>query len=279
MVRATCCALAARNRSSSAPGARGSSPARKIRSRTRSARGEPPGSRVKHTGIPASTSESRSREAWVVLPDPSIPSRVIKSPVTVSPPGLDALSSGALETASRRRHLPPPLRYRGLGGRPSLLAVLLDELLDHAAGLIVGVLDRRGLLEIRRGPDERPRKPVVERELRASDRVDDDAGRVRRIPDLELQLDVERNIADCAPLEPDIGPLAVVQPFDVIARPDVYVLLSQIVVEHRRDRVRLRDLLRFEARAFEHVQEIGVPADVELARALEANAALPEQTR
>jgi hypothetical protein len=58
----------------------GSSLLCKIRSRIRSASGEPPGSRVKDTGIPAFRRASRRREAWVDFPDPSIPSRVIRGP-------------------------------------------------------------------------------------------------------------------------------------------------------------------------------------------------------
>ena len=57
------------------------------------------------------------------------------------------------------------------------------------------------------------------------------------------------------------------------------VALAEVVVEHRRDGVRLRDLLRLEALALEHVEEVGVAADVELHRAVEVHAALAEERR
>ena len=53
----------------------------------------------------------------------------------------------------------------------------------------------------------------------------------------------------------------------------------QFVVELRRDGVRLRDLLRLQALALEHVEEVGVAAEVELVRAVEAHAALAEEPR
>src|SRR6185369_4548275 len=46
-----------------------------------------------------------------------------------------------------------------------------------------------------------------------------------------------------------------------------------------RDRVRLRDLLRLEALALEHVEEVGVAADVQLHRLVEMHAALAEEAR
>ena len=57
------------------------------------------------------------------------------------------------------------------------------------------------------------------------------------------------------------------------------MLVADVVVEHRGDRVRLRDLLRLEALALEHVQEVGVAADVELHRAVEVHAAVAEERR
>ena len=52
---------------------------------------------------------------------------------------------------------------------------------------------------------------------------------------------------------------------------------AEVVVEHRGDRVRLRDLLRLEPLALEHVQEVGVAADVQLHRLVEVDAALAEE--
>src|SRR5207248_10150589 len=57
-------------------------------------------------------------------------------------------------------------------------------------------------------------------------------------------LDVERHIAERGALHPDVRPLAVGQPRHIVGRADVDVPRTEVIVEHRRDRVRLRDLLR-----------------------------------
>ena len=49
------------------------------------------------------------------------------------------------------------------------------------------------------GPLQRAAEAAVERQLGAAHGVDHDAGRVRRVPDLQLQLDVQRHIAEGAP--------------------------------------------------------------------------------
>ena len=48
-------------------------------------------------------------------------------------------------------------------------------------------------------------------------------GRVRGVPDLELVLERQRDVAEGATLEPDVGPLAVVEPRHVVRRADVDV--------------------------------------------------------
>ena len=84
---------------------------------------------------------------------------------------------------------------------------------------------------------------------------------------------------NAAALEADVGPLAVLQPRDVVGRPDVHVVGVHLVVERRGDGVRLGDLLGLQALALEHVEEVGVAAHVELVGALEQHAALPEEAR
>ena len=148
-----------------------------------------------------------------------------------------------------------------------------------SCGVVVLDLPRRRLHQVRARALERAGDAVVQRELRQPDGVDHDAGRVRRVPHLELQLDVQRHVAEARPLEADVRPLAVGQPRHVVGRADVDVLRAEVVVEHRRDRVRLRDLLRLEALALEHVQEVGVAADVQLHRLVEMHAALAEERR
>ncbi|MBP0644297.1 DUF1415 family protein, partial [Mycobacterium tuberculosis] len=61
---------------------------------------------------------------------------------------------------------------------------------------------------------------AIEADLRRTHCVDDDARRVRRIPHLELVLERDGGIAEVAALEADERPLAVVEPFDVVARSD-----------------------------------------------------------
>src|SRR6185503_18863427 len=107
------------------------------------------------------------------------------------------------------------------------------------------------LHEVRRRSDERPAQSAVEPELAAADRVDDDAGAVRRVPDLELELSVEGHVTEGRALHADVAPLAVEEPRHVVRWADVDVLLGHRVVEHARDRVRLADLLGLEALALE----------------------------
>ena len=73
------------------------------------------------------------------------------------------------------------------------------------------------------------------------------------------------------------GELAVIQPGDVVARPDVHVPRIELGIDVAGDRLRLRDLLRLEAAAFEHVLEVHVAADVQLVGAVQHETALFEQ--
>src|SRR5689334_3412200 len=98
----------------------------------------------------------------------------------------------------------------GAGGRAAARAALAaDEPQRAQARLGVGELLGRRLHEIARGADERARDAAIERELGATHGIDDDAGRVRRIPDLELHLTVDRHVAERRTLHADVAPLAV----------------------------------------------------------------------
>ena len=127
------------------------------------------------------------------------------------------------------------------------------------------------------GPSSCPPMPVVEGELAAAHGVDDDAGRVRRVPDLELELDVERHVAEGLALDADVRPLAVGEPRHVVRRADVDVVVGQLVAHDRRHRVGLGDLLGLQPLALEHVVEVHVAADVELRGAQHLHAAVAEQ--
>src|ERR1700739_1569944 len=62
----------------------------------------------------------------------------------------------------------------------------LDELLDQVAADVVGALLRGRLHELGAVRDDRAPDAAVLGDLAGAQRVDDDAGRVRRVPDLEL---------------------------------------------------------------------------------------------
>src|SRR4051794_29725587 len=76
----------------------------------------------------------------------------------------------------------------------SALDLAVDEVLDGLAGLVVEVLHRRRLHEVARGRQDRATDAAVLRDLRRAQGVDDDAGRVRGVPDLELVLEVQRHV-------------------------------------------------------------------------------------
>src|SRR5215467_13805647 len=161
------------------------------------------------------------------------------------------------------------------------MRIRLDPAVDeafqpHPRRLVRPLLGRR-LHEIGRWREERALQPAIHGDLAGADGVDDHPRRVRGVPHLELDFQVDGLVAERAPLEPDVGPLAVVEPRHVIARPDVDVLGSHLVGELRAHRVRLGDLLRDEPGALEHVQEVGVAAHVELTRVLHVHAAVHEE--
>src|SRR4051794_21200364 len=171
-------------------------------------------------------------------------------------------------------------RAAALRGRPRPLArVLGDELLGRLARLVVGALVLRRLHEVRARAVELAGEAMVEAELAEPHRVDDDARRVRRVPHLELHLEVERHVAEGLALDADVGPLAVGEPGHEVGRADVDVVLRQLVAHDRGDRVRLGNLLGLEPLALEHVVEVHVAADVELRGAQHLHAALVEEAR
>src|SRR5919201_381686 len=194
------------------------------------------------------------------------------------------MPAGAARASLRGASPRTPSRGRD-GRRPSgrpaqrLERTALDVLLDSFARAIVGDLTRRRLHEVRRRSDDRAAETAIESELAAAYGVDHHAGAVRRVPDLELDLRVERHVTEGRALHADVAPLAVEQPRDVVRGSDVDVLLLEWIVEHARDRVRLADLLRLEPLALEHIEEVGVPAEIELVRAVQPHPAIHEEPR
>src|SRR6266568_2721413 len=164
-----------------------------------------------------------------------------------------------------------------LAGQASAADFAADELLYRLAGDVVAVLLGRRLHEVGRGRDDRAADAAVLGDLGGADRVDDHAGRVRRVPDLELVLQVQRGVAERLALQPHVGPLAVVQPRHVVRRADVHVGLGHLMRDLRGDRLGLGDLLGLQALALQHVHEVHVAAEVELVGAQQLDAAVLEQ--
>src|SRR5215472_1647727 len=76
----------------------------------------------------------------------------------------------------------------------------LDEAQRALARLVVGELKRWRFHVVAAWADQRPADAAIERELGAADRIDDHTGGIRRIPYLELELDIERSAAECSAL-------------------------------------------------------------------------------
>src|SRR3954447_23150201 len=221
----------------------------------------------------AATAADASAQTTRLSPRPSGPC----APNSITTAGRKT-SAAAARAAALQRAAALRGRRCGLLDR-SLALVPLDELLGQLVRLVVLDLLRGRLHEVRARRDERAGDSVVQRELRETNGVDDDAGRVRRVPHFELQLDVQRHVAERRAFHADVGPLPIGQPRHIVGRADMHVLLTEVVVEHRRHGVRLRDLLRLEALALEHVEEVRVAADIQLHRLVEMHTPLAEERR
>ena len=55
-----------------------------------------------------------------------------------------------------------------------------------------------------------------------------------RVPDFQLQLQIQRHIAEGRAFHADVTPLAVLQPGHIVGRADVHILGADIVVESAR---------------------------------------------
>ena len=152
------------------------------------------------------------------------------------------------------------------------------EGLHHVVGHVVVVLDRRRLHEIGRRAEQGPPYSPIEGQLGATDGVDDDPGRVGGVPHFEFELEVERDVAEVAPLHADIGPFAIVQPRHMVGRTDVDVVSREgAVLDLAGHRLGLRDLLGLEPVALQHVLEVHVAAHVELVGVVEGQPPVFEQ--
>ena len=137
--------------------------------------------------------------------------------------GGEPLTLAALGTRRPRGRL---ARRRRAG---SAVDVAADEGLDLGAAEVVGHLHGWGLHQVGGGGQDGAADAAVEGDLGGADGVDDDAGAVGGVPDLELVLEVEGDVAEGAALEADVGPFAVVEPGDVVGGADVDVAGAEVV--------------------------------------------------
>src|SRR5436309_9272130 len=143
----------------------------------------------------APSSSSIIRIAAISMPI-GAPSKICQN-ATVSPSNATVRATSLYGTAS-----PSCFRKR----EDSALRLAADERLGPRQGLVIGELLGRALHVIARWAGQDPADLAVERQLRAADRIDDDPGRVWRIPHFELQFDIQRHIAEGRAFKPDVAP-------------------------------------------------------------------------
>src|ERR1700693_3211509 len=107
----------------------------------------------------------------------------------------------------------------------SALRLAADEGFGLRQCLIIGELLWRALHVIARRSGECAADLAIERQLGTADRVDDDAGGIRRIPHFKLQFKIERHVTKSGAFESDVAPLPVAEPRHVITRADMRVVV------------------------------------------------------
>ena len=158
-----------------------------------------------------------------------------------------------------------------------LITIPFDEGFHFFAADIVAELFGRCLEEIGGGTNDGTAQFAVQRDLGAADGVDHHARRVGAVPYFELDLDVERNIAEGRAFHADVCPLAVGEPGYMIRWAHMDIIVTEVIRDHAGHRVGLGDLLAFQAFALEHVEEVCIAAKVELIGAVDAHAAIDEE--
>ena len=142
---------------------------------------------------------------------------------------------------------------------------------------VIGELARGRFHEITRGANQSAGDAAVEGQFGATNRVDDHAGGIGRVPYLKFQFAIERDIAKGRAFHPDVTPLAIFEPRHVIARSDMGLLIGKFVIELAGHGVGLGNFFRFQALALQHVHEVGVTTEVELVSAIHTNAPFPKE--
>src|SRR5215203_2578736 len=160
---------------------------------------------------------------------------------TLVPPAREpgAVSRRRGGRRSKLTAMSPQLGQVGPKGGAHPLSRSPGELLDQLTRFLVAVLNGRALHEVRGRAEQRTTDAAVLGDFAAAEGVDDHAGRVGGIPHLELELDVEGHVTEVAALDPDVGPLAIVEPRHMVARADVDVVVGDALVDLAGDRLRL----------------------------------------
>src|SRR5579884_3691541 len=170
---------------------------------------KPPGHRFNQRLTAKGAENAPGREGVVVGMSPCpAPLGVLRDPRAICGCGrwrlreINSVASSPGDLASfavGRRYAWPRSRFHA--GRTIVFTA--DERLGQSARFVIGELFGRALHEIARRADQRSADAAVEGELGAADGVDDHPGGIRRIPDFELQLASERQIAEARAFEAD----------------------------------------------------------------------------
>src|SRR3989304_7307001 len=139
-----------------------------------------------------------------------------------------------------------------LASRESL-SIPVDVALNLAARLVVGKLDRRRFHKVRGRSYQGAFFASVQGQLATPDSVYDDASRIGTVPYLQLQFQVQGNVAEGSALHADVAPLPVVQPGHIVAGPHVNVVFGKLKVHLGSDGGRLGDLFRLQPLPLQHV--------------------------
>src|SRR5262245_25302214 len=106
-----------------------------------------------------------------------------------------------------------PARSADQGGMDKLTRgsdrIATKEGLYGGVGVGVGVLDRGGLHEVGGGRHYRAADAAVRGDLGGADGIDDHTGGVGGVPDLQFVLHIQRDVAEGATFQADVGPFAV----------------------------------------------------------------------
>ena len=131
-------------------------------------------------------------------------------------------------------------------------------------GLGVGELHRRAFHKVGRRRQHGAPLPVVQGQLGAADGVHYHAGRVGAVPHFQLHFHLDGRAAKHLAVNVDVAPFAVLQPRHVVAGADVDGVGVGFLGHLAGHGAGLGDFLGHQAFPFQHIEEIGVAAEVEL---------------